>query len=306
MSLTTDRVDLAASRCSCKTRACFCHVGQRLPTVGLGVVNVRRAEITIVSVSAHGIELAVERRHGHWCASAVTTIGRQACYLLPGIGQRFVHVHRAWARMVSVEMVPAQNINQARKHNGNALLGAERRPRPNGRLHKARVHRRKAHVLHRREQLGHRLLASVPPPHHPLEDGFLALSHQPVLLHQLQHLRAGRRLWRQLLEAAKGRRDRGLLERGQCVEISEPPHVEGVARCELRLDREGARRLERVDHQPRRRVEHLGQQASLDLARALVDESQHRLKHRRAEPLNRVGGARCVAHARIEETEKIP
>eukprot|EP00964_Phaeocystis_antarctica_P065255 scaffold39339_cov62-Phaeocystis_antarctica.AAC.4 len=187
-----------------------------------------------------------------------------------------------------------------------ALKGAQCRPRSNCRLHEAHVHRRKTHVLHRREQLSLEPLTGLPPPHHPLEDSLLVLGHQPVLLHQRQHLRAGRRLRRQLLEAVKGRPDRGLLERGQRVEIGEPPHVERVAWCELRLDRAGARRLERVDHQPRRRVEHLGQQARLHLARALVDEGQQRLEHWRAEPLDRVGGARCVAHARVEETEEIP
>eukprot|EP00964_Phaeocystis_antarctica_P064790 scaffold39017_cov60-Phaeocystis_antarctica.AAC.3 len=186
------------------------------------------------------------------------------------------------------------------------LLGIQCGPGPNCRLHEAGVHRREPHVLHHREQLGLGPLTGLPPPHHPLEDSFLALGHQPVLLHQRQHLRARRRLRRQLLEAAKGRLHGGLLEAGQRVEVGEPPHVERVARSELQLDRIGARRLERVDDQPRRRVEHLGQQARLDLAGALVDKGQQRLEHRRAEPLDRVGGARGVAHARVEETEEIP
>eukprot|EP00964_Phaeocystis_antarctica_P001070 scaffold604_cov59-Phaeocystis_antarctica.AAC.7 len=65
--------------------------------------------------------------------------------------------------------------------------------------------------------------------------------HQIVRLHQRQHLRAGRRPRRQLLEAAQRRFHRDLLERGQHVAIGEPPHVERIAWRELRLDRAGAR-----------------------------------------------------------------
>eukprot|EP00964_Phaeocystis_antarctica_P147366 scaffold113915_cov71-Phaeocystis_antarctica.AAC.1 len=148
-------------------------------------------------------------------------------------------------------------------------------------------HRREAHVLHHRKQLGLGPLASLPPPLDPLEDGFLALGHQPVLLHQRQHLRARRQLRRQLLKAAQRHLHRGLLERWQREDIGEPPHVERVGRREPRPDRVGARVLKRVDNQARRCLEDLGQQALVDLTFALVDEGQQRLERPRADALER-------------------
>eukprot|EP00964_Phaeocystis_antarctica_P048957 scaffold28351_cov52-Phaeocystis_antarctica.AAC.3 len=145
-------------------------------------------------------------------------------------------------------------------------------------------HRHEAHVLHHGKQLGLGPLGGLPPPHAPLEDGLLTLGHQPVLLHQRQHLRSRRQLRRQLLEAAQRRLHRGLLERRQREDIGEPPHVERVGRRDARPDRVGARLLERVDHQARGRLEHLGQQALLDLTFALVDEGQQRLERLRRMP----------------------
>eukprot|EP00964_Phaeocystis_antarctica_P119371 scaffold83105_cov67-Phaeocystis_antarctica.AAC.9 len=63
----------------------------------------------------------------------------------------------------------------------------------------------------------------------------------------------------------------------------------------------GARVLERVDHQACGCLEHLGQQALVDLTLALVDEGQQRLEHGRADAFERVGCVRRVAHARFEE-----
>ena len=115
-----------------------------------------------------------------------------------------------------------------------------------------------------RKQLGLGPRAGLPPPPDPLEDGLLAPRHQPVLLHQRHHLRARRLLRGQLLEAAQRRLHRRLLERRQREDVGEPPHVERVRRREPRPDRAGARLLEIVDHQPRRRLEHVGQLALVD------------------------------------------
>eukprot|EP00964_Phaeocystis_antarctica_P111510 scaffold75862_cov71-Phaeocystis_antarctica.AAC.1 len=148
----------------------------------------------------------------------------------------------------------------------------QRGPRAHGLAQEPCRHRRKAHVLHHGKQLGLGPLGSLPPPHAPLEDGLLALGHQPVLLHQRHHLHARRQLRRQLLEAAQRHLHRGLLEHRQREGIGEPPHVERVGRREPRADRVSARVLECVDHQARGRLEHLGQQALVDLTFALVDE----------------------------------
>eukprot|EP00964_Phaeocystis_antarctica_P143567 scaffold109136_cov69-Phaeocystis_antarctica.AAC.1 len=59
----------------------------------------------------------------------------------------------------------------------------------------------------------------------------------------------------------------------------------------------GACLLERIDHQACGRLEHLGQQALVDLTLALVDKGQQRPQHSRTDALERVGGVRRVAHA---------
>eukprot|EP00964_Phaeocystis_antarctica_P048667 scaffold28188_cov66-Phaeocystis_antarctica.AAC.5 len=66
--------------------------------------------------------------------------------------------------------------------------------------------------------------------------------------------------------------------------------VERVGRREALVDRVGARVLEGVDHEARGRLEHLGQQALVDLARALVDKGQQRLERGRVDALERMGG----------------
>eukprot|EP00964_Phaeocystis_antarctica_P052714 scaffold30885_cov69-Phaeocystis_antarctica.AAC.1 len=65
-----------------------------------------------------------------------------------------------------------------------------------------------------------------------------------------------------------------------------------------------ARLLERVDHEARGCLEHLGQQALVDLTFALVDEGQQRLQCLRGDALERVGGVGRVAHARLEEVQE--
>eukprot|EP00964_Phaeocystis_antarctica_P003746 scaffold2018_cov56-Phaeocystis_antarctica.AAC.2 len=167
------------------------------------------------------------------------------------------------------------------------ILGVERRPCTHGLAYEPLRHRREAHVPHHGKQLGLGPLGGLPPPHAPQEDGLLAPGHQPVLLHQRQHLCARRQLRRQLLEAVQRHLHRGLLERRQGEGVGEPPHVERVGRREPRPDRVSARVLERVDHQARGCLEHLGQQALVDLTLALVDKGQQRLEHRRADALER-------------------
>eukprot|EP00964_Phaeocystis_antarctica_P047868 scaffold27703_cov75-Phaeocystis_antarctica.AAC.8 len=112
-------------------------------------------------------------------------------------------------------------------------------------------------------------------------------------------------MWRQLLEAAQRHLHCGLLERRQREDIGEPPHVERVGWREPRPDRIGACVLERVDHEARGRLEHLGQQALFDLTFALIEKGQQRLQRRRADALERVGGVRRVAHARLEEIQEV-
>eukprot|EP00964_Phaeocystis_antarctica_P112156 scaffold76363_cov65-Phaeocystis_antarctica.AAC.2 len=183
-------------------------------------------------------------------------------------------------------------------------MQAHQGPRTHRLAHEPLRHHREAHVLHHRKQLGLGTLAGLPPPLDPLEDGLLALDHQPILLHQRQYLHARRQLRRQLLEAAQRRLHRGLLKRRQREGVGEAPHVERVRRREPRADRSGARLLERVDHQARGCLEHLGQQALVDLAFALVDEGQQRLERLRADALERVGCIRRIAHARLEEVQE--
>eukprot|EP00964_Phaeocystis_antarctica_P126361 scaffold90061_cov66-Phaeocystis_antarctica.AAC.27 len=298
-TLSTDRVDLPTDCDQPKPRACSAHLGQRLPAFGLRVVHLRRVERLVCgSHTAHDVELAFESDaavQGAWA--------HHAHQLRPRGGLRVVQLHGAEQ---AVRASAAHNVDQsgpearARHHLRAANCGqhciqehilrfrrVHRRPRTNGLAQEPLRHRREAHVLHHRKQLGLGTLGSLPPPLDPLEDGFLALGHQPVLLYQRQHLRARRQLRRQLLEAAQRRLHRGLLERRQREDIGEPPHVERVGRSEPRPDRLGARLLKRVDHQARGCLEDLGQQALVDLTFALVDEGQQHLECLRADALER-------------------
>eukprot|EP00964_Phaeocystis_antarctica_P003744 scaffold2017_cov71-Phaeocystis_antarctica.AAC.5 len=286
------------------------HLGQRLPAIGLRIVHLRRGErLTYVSNTAHSVQFAIKSDaavQGAWTC--------HGCQPLPRSVLRVVQLHRAEP---SVFITAAHNVDQAGpeaptrqrslkrdERSGQQvppILGVERRPSPDGDLEEPLCHRREAHVLHHGKQLSLRPLGGLPPPHAPLEDGLLALGHQLILLYQHQHLRARRQLRRQLLEAAQRHLHSGLLERRQREGVGEPPHVERVGRREPRADRVGTRVLERVDHQARGRLEHLGQQALVDLTFALVDEGQQRLEHRRADALERVGRVRRVAHARFKQ-----
>eukprot|EP00964_Phaeocystis_antarctica_P037967 scaffold21718_cov58-Phaeocystis_antarctica.AAC.2 len=255
--LSTDSVDLATDSDQPQRMA--------LPAIGLRVVHLRRIERQILKCgsirTAHGVELAIESdaaERGAWA--------RHACQLRPRSILRVVQLRRAEL----IAAIAANNVDQAgpaarARHNLRAVgcgdqcvpdhtlptLGVERGPRTHGLAQKARRHHREAHMLHHRKQLGLGPLASLPPPLDPQEHRLLALGHQPVLLHQRQHLRARRQLRRHLLEAAQRRLHRGLLERRQREDIGEPPHVERVGRREARADRVGARLLQRVDHKAR-------------------------------------------------------
>eukprot|EP00964_Phaeocystis_antarctica_P065995 scaffold39856_cov64-Phaeocystis_antarctica.AAC.8 len=259
-------------------------------------------------MAARDVELALKSD-----AAVYGACLQHTCQLPPRSGLRVVQLHRASA-------AAAHNVDQAGpeararyrlcaagcgqhcgKDHALTFQRLQHRPRNNGLAHEPLRHRREAHVLHHRKQLGLGPLARLPPPLDPQEDGLLALDHQLVLLHQRQYLRARRQLRRQLLEAAQRRLHRGLLERRQREGVGEAPHVERVGRREPRADRMGARLLERVDHEARGCLEHLGQQALVDLTFALVDVGQQRLERLRADALKRVGCLRRVAHARLEE-----
>eukprot|EP00964_Phaeocystis_antarctica_P026058 scaffold14653_cov66-Phaeocystis_antarctica.AAC.8 len=309
-AISTDGIDLATDRGQSQCTACSAHLGQRLPAIGLRVIHLRRVELLRSgSNAAHGIELALQSDaavRGAWA--------HHSCLLRPRGVLRVVQLHRA--ELSAHAVVAAHNVDQAgpearARHHFHAvhcrhhcveehvfrLRRAQRRPNTYSLAQEPRRHRREAHVPHHRKQLGLGPLAGLPPPLDPLEDGLLALGHQPVLLHQRQHLRARRQLRRQLLEAAQCRLHRGLLKRRQREGVGEPPHVERVGRSEPRTDGVGARFLQRVDHQARGRLEHLGQQALVDLTLALVDKGQQRLEHGRADALEReIARARGERH----------
>eukprot|EP00964_Phaeocystis_antarctica_P048532 scaffold28101_cov67-Phaeocystis_antarctica.AAC.1 len=302
---TADRIDLACYRRDCQGNARSWHARQRLPAVGLRVVHLRFSRHYLPVKPTHDVELATQSR------SAVSAALRgHAGDLAPRIERRVVGQHRAELSLSS-SAVPAHQVDPARPEaqapqrlqstDGHHCL--EQHALPFDR--EQRWPCSNADVLHDRHQLGLGPLGSLPPTHDPLEDGLFVLGHQHLLLHQRQHLRARGQLRRQLLEAAKRRLHRCLLESRQGEDVGEPPHVEGIGGRELGGHHGGARRLEWVDHQPCRRVEHLGQLALLDLAGALVQESQHRLEHGRADALERVRGIRSVAHARVKETAKV-
>eukprot|EP00964_Phaeocystis_antarctica_P075222 scaffold46379_cov72-Phaeocystis_antarctica.AAC.1 len=310
LAVSTDRIDLATDRSQRQSTAHSAHVSQRLPAIGLWVVHPRRVAYRYLrcagSRAAHSVELAIESD-----ATMPDAGGCHACQLRPRRIRRVVQLHAVVD--IAVDFA-AHNVDQAgpearawhhlraidrRQHcveeHIPCFRRAQRRPRTHGLTQEARRHRHEAHVLHHGKQLGLGPLAGLPPPHAPLEDGLFALS-QLIFLHQRQHLRARRQLRRQLLEAAQRRLHRGLLEHRQREGVSEPPHVERVGRGEPRADRDSARLLERVDHEARGRLEHLGQQALVDLTFALVDKGQQRLERRRAGALERVDCIRCIAH----------
>eukprot|EP00964_Phaeocystis_antarctica_P111670 scaffold75982_cov65-Phaeocystis_antarctica.AAC.15 len=242
--------------------------------------------------------------------------------LTPRIERRVVGPHRAG---LSITISPAHQVDPARpaaqarqwlqatddrrqRHMQHPLpfRGQQRRPRSDRVANESLLHRRKAHVLQHRHQLGLGPLGGLPPPHDPPEYRLLVLGHQHLLLHQRQHLRARGQLRRQLLEAIKRRRHGGLLERRQGEGLGDPPHLERVLGRQLGGHHRRARGLERLDHQPCRCVQHLGQLALLDLAGALVHEGQQRLEHRCAHALERVRVARGIAHARVEQAQEVP
>eukprot|EP00964_Phaeocystis_antarctica_P011113 scaffold6114_cov60-Phaeocystis_antarctica.AAC.6 len=187
-----------------------------------------------------------------------------------------------------------------------SIRGEQRWPRSDGVANEALLHRRKAHVLQDRHQLGLGPLGGLEPTHDPHKHRLLVLGRQPLLLHQRQHLRARGQLWRQLLEAAQRRLHGGLLERRQAEGLGDPPHLERAIGRQLGGHHRRASRLERLDHQPCRCVQHLGQLALLDLAGALVHEGQQRPEHGRTHALERVRVVRSVAHARVEQAQEVP
>ena len=105
------------------------------------------------------------------------------------------------------------------------------------------------------KQLG--LAARRPLTTDPLEDGLLALATD-VLLHQRQHLGARRLLRRQLRPRSASTAAFSSAARVKTSASRTLSAFDG----EPRADRTGASLLEIVDHQPRRRLEHLGQPAS--------------------------------------------
>eukprot|EP00964_Phaeocystis_antarctica_P011545 scaffold6389_cov75-Phaeocystis_antarctica.AAC.8 len=302
VSTSTNCINVATDCGQPKLRAPRGHLGQRLPANGLRVVQLRRVEHLVSSIiAAHGVELAIESD-----AAMQEAWFFHTCQLRPRGGLRVVQLQSA--ELSTVLVAAARKVNQAGPkaqawHHLRAVDCGQHGhwPRNNSLAQEPLRHHREAHVLHHRKQLGLGPLGGLPPPLDPQEDGLLALGHQPVLLHQRQYLRARWQLRRQLLEAAQRRLHRGLLERRQREDVGEAPHVERVGRREPRPDRVGARVLERVDHQARGCLEHLGQQALVDLTFALVDEGQQRLERLRADALERVSGIRRVAHARLEE-----
>eukprot|EP00964_Phaeocystis_antarctica_P112614 scaffold76744_cov67-Phaeocystis_antarctica.AAC.18 len=211
---STDCIDLATDPGQPKRIACSAHLGQRLPAIGLRVVHLRRVEtLKPGSKAAHGVELAIQS-DGTVCSTWL----RHGCKLLPRHVLRVIQLNRTDAAAAAFA---AHNVDQAGPEAGAwhhlravgcgqrcvqehtpRFCRAQRRPRTHGLPQESLRHRREAHVPHHGKQLGLGPLAGLPPLHAPLENGLLALGHQPVLLHQRQHLRARRQLRRQLLEAA--------------------------------------------------------------------------------------------------------
>ena len=86
--------------------------------------------------------------------------------------------------------------------------------------------------------------------------------------------------------------------------VGEPLHVERVGR--RAAHRSHRARRPRSSTTSRADAQHLGQLALVDLALALVDEGQQQLERLGADALERVGGVRRVAHARLEQVEEVP
>eukprot|EP00964_Phaeocystis_antarctica_P015437 scaffold8531_cov62-Phaeocystis_antarctica.AAC.10 len=241
--LSADRIDLACYRHGRQETTRRRHARQRLPAVGLRVVHLRFSERHApVASPAQDIELATQSN------SAVTAAhSGHAGDLAPRIERRVVGPHRA--DHIPTLHGPAHQVDPARPEaqapqrlhttdDGRHRLGQhplpcrgeQRRPRSDGVANEALRHRRKAHVLQDRHQLGLGPLGGLGPPHDPPEHRLLVLGHQHLLLHQRQHLRARGQLRRQLLKAAQRRRHGGLLERRQGEGLGDPPHLEGVVR----------------------------------------------------------------------------
>eukprot|EP00964_Phaeocystis_antarctica_P143148 scaffold108639_cov56-Phaeocystis_antarctica.AAC.2 len=174
---------------------------------------------------------------------------RHARQRLPAVGLRVVHLR--FSKRVRAIVIPAHDIELAAQNRSavSAALGGHA------------------------GDLAPRIEQRVVGPHRP---GTKAILLRPFLVSA-----------HQLLEAAKRRLHGGLLESRQGEGLGDPPHLERVVGRELGGHHSRARRLKRLDHQPCRRVQQLGQLALLDLAGALVQKGQHRLEHGRAHALER-------------------